>query len=502
MHTETSVTTPIELIGPYAEELLLRRMTAVEGLGRLFKLQLEVLSLSDDLELDQFIGKDLTVRLELSEDSEEPNRYFHGHVSRFSYAGTLGRYSVYNVTLRPWLWFLTRTADCRIFQEMTVPAILMKVFEDSHRFSPDMVDGLDSATYRTWDYCVQYRETDFDFVSRLMEQEGIYYYFRHEFKDGKGAHTLVLADSYAAHELATGYEAVPFLAAPRTDTEEKEAVHEWSVAQQFEPMRYVLRDFDFTNPPMRAAAEALEAWKGDENTYEIYDYPGILTGSEDAEHYAQVRLEELEARQEQIRARSTARGLGAGHLFTLKGHSRSDQNREYLIVSAVHVLGPIEYETVRETVPYRTYSSTLTAIDSRHTYRSPTATPKPVVQGPQTAFVVGPEGHDIWTDKYGRVMVMFHWDRYGKPDEKSSCWIRVAQTWAGKSWGTLFVPRIGQEVIVELLDGDPDRPIITGQVYNEVSRPPYDPSEQGTMTTLKSLSSLGGEGFNEIRFED
>jgi type VI secretion system secreted protein VgrG len=479
----------LEIVGSHSEDLLLRRMTTREKLGRLFRFQLEVLSERDDLPLDEFIGKDLTIRLELPSGRSGEDRYFHGYISRIAHAGTLGRYALYQITLRPWLWFLTRTADCRIFQGKTVPQILTDVFNDSHRFRPDRIEELDAVAYQPREYCVQYAETDFDFVSRLMEHEGIYYYFRHECEDDQGSHTLVLSDSIAGHDSRSGYETVPYRPGPEEDDE---VVTEWLVSREFEPVRYVLRDYDFTNPAGKAAVDALEAVQGVADTYMIYDYPGAFTEREDGERYARVRLEEIEAKREQIRARTTSLGLSAGQLFGLEEHPRADQNREYLIVSSVHDIGPIDYESGGD-APLE-FSSRFTAIDSAQTYRSARRTPKPVMGGPQTAVVVGLPGQNrIYTDEYARIKVRFHWDRWrehpdGSPieDHDRSCWIRVAQTKAGKGFGTLNLPYVGHEVIVDFLEGDPDRPVVLGSLYNEANLPPLRRREASERSRARS----------------
>ena len=236
--------------------------------------------------------------------------------------------------------------------------------------------------------------------------------------------------------------------------------------------------------------------------FEIYDYPGEYVESNDGEEYAKKRIEELQAQYEVVLANSDARGVCTGCTFTLANHPREDQNRQYLITSANFNIKAGEFYSGGQTGGEGFYSCSFTAIDATQPFRSPRITPKPSIPGPQTAMVVGPSGEEIYTDEYGRVKVKFHWDRYSKADENSSCWIRVAQVWAGKNWGAMYIPRIGQEVIIEFLEGDPDQPIITGRVYNDQAKPPYVPKTNPTISTLKSNSSKGGGGFNEIRFED
>jgi type VI secretion system secreted protein VgrG len=406
------------------------------------------------------------------------------------------RFASYRATLVPWLWFLTRTADCRIFQNKDVPTILKEVFRE-HGFT-DFEDQL-SGSYRSWPYCVQYRETDFNFVSRLMEQEGIYYYFKHE----DGLHTMVLADSGSGHQPTPGYEQIPYFPPSEGAQRERDHIFDWHVVQEISPGSYALRDYDFQRPKANLEAKLSDPARHDQAEHEIYDYPGEYTQSGDGDNYIRVRLEELQAQYEQMHAEGNAAGLMAGGQFELVDHPREAWNHEYLIISANHEIVADHYESgggSGEAV----YRGSFTCIDAQKSYRTQRLTPKPVVQGPQTAIVVGPEGEEIWTDEYGRVKVQFHWDRLGKFDADSSCWVRVAQVWAGKGWGAIHIPRIDQEVVIEFLEGDPDHPIITGRVYNGEQMPPYELPANKTQSGVKSRSSKGGgaDNFNEIRFED
>jgi type VI secretion system secreted protein VgrG len=515
-------------------------MTATEQLGRLFECEMELLSERPDIELADLLGGKMTVRVALPEasggnsaaresglsaretrtrvDSTDEERrssretrggagggdagggaggtrYFNGFVTRFSYLGAHGRYHLYQATLGPWLWFLTRVADCRIFQKLTVPQIIERVFDE--RGFTDYRKAL-SGDYRQWEYCVQYRETDFNFVSRLMEQEGIYYYFEHE--DGK--HTLVLADDYGAHAPFAGYAEVPYYPPDNMQLRERDHLYEWKMAKQVQPGGYALTDFDFKAPNKELRKVRSMPKNHVMANFEVYDYPGDYTEATDGDNYVKIRLQELLAQHEVLHGQGNARGLATGYVFNLTNCGRDDQNREYLIVAAQYECTGGAYESTPDLNPDQPFQARITAIDARQPYRAPRITPKPVVRGPQTAIVVGPSGEEIYTDQYGRVKCHFHWDRYGKADQDSSCWIRVAQVWAGKRWGAMYIPRIGHEVIVEFLEGDPDQPIITGRVYNGTSMPPYPLPDYATLSGIKSLSSKGGGGFNEIRFED
>ncbi len=480
---------------PLGEDVLLfHRMAAAEELGRLFHFELDLLSKDPNINFEDLLGQNVTVRLELADNK---TRYFNGFVSRFSMTGTYGGYIAYHAIVSPWLWFLTRTADCRIFQDKTVPDIIKEIFR-GHGFS-DFEEAL-SGSYRSWEYCVQYRETDFNFVSRLMEQEGIYYYFKHD----NGKHSLVLADSISSHEPFSGYEQIPYFPPDRNRHRELESIYDWNISQEVQPGVYTLNDFDFERPKANLQVKSALPRRHALAEMEIYDYPGEYLQTAEGETYARARIEELQARFEQVQGRTNARGLSVGSLFELTGYPRNDQNREFLISSASHNIEVDEYESMPSSGDNEVYSCNFTVLRSDQPFRPARITPKPIIQGPQTAVVVGPAGDEIHTDKYGRVKVRFHWDRESKGDEKSSCWIRVAQLWAGSKWGGIHIPRIGQEVIVEFLEGDPDRPIITGRVYNADNMPPYDLPANATQSGIKSKSSAKGNpnNLNELRFED
>ncbi|MDB5976926.1 MAG: tssI [Nevskia sp.] len=483
----------MELSTPLGQDVLLfYRMDAREELSRLDEFELEMLSEDGAIVLDDILGKNVTVTLETQ---DEGKRYFNGYVTRFSQGGMVGRYYSYSATVRPWLWFLTRTADCRIFQEMTVPDIIKLVFQD-HDIADFEVRLTD--TYAKLVYCVQYRETDFNFVSRLMEQEGIYYYFIH----AVGRHTMVLADGYSAHEPFEGYATLPFNASQRMVRPGFEYISQWQYGREIHPGRFEIDDYDFERPSVDLTQKTTQKRGHALADYEIYDYPGEYLQAGDGLHYVQARIDELHSRFELARAETNARGVAVGHLLKMTDQPREDQNREYLVTAAVHALALNTYETSE--AGGATCRCSFTALSSKQQFRPRRETPKPTVQGPQTAVVVGPAGDEIFTDKYGRVKVQFHWDRYGKKNENSSCWIRPSHPWAGKNWGMVAIPRMGQEVIVDFLEGDPDRPIITGRVYNAEQMPPYALPANMTQSGMLSRSSKTGTGANanELRFED
>jgi type VI secretion system secreted protein VgrG len=483
----------MEIATPLGDDLLFYSMTATEEMSRLFTYDVGLLSPKDDLNLHDMLGQNVTIKLALPDDS---TRYYNGYVTRFTQGGRFGRFTAYHAQVRPWLWFLTRTADCRIFQEMKVPDIIKAVFTDLG--AADYKLEL-TGQYRPWTYCVQYRETDFNFVSRLMEQEGIGYYFKHT--DGKN--TLVLTDSASKHTPATNCEKLPYIGPEQHVRPDFEHVSQWRFGRDAQPALYVHDDYDFERPSVELKTNRPLPDMCKTKDLEVYDYPGLYLQVPDGQAYAAVRMEEMWAQFEAATASTNARALAVGSLLTLENHPREDQNREYLITQASYHLTFNDYESTRDAGD-TAFECRFNAVPSSQPFRPKRVTPKPFVQGPQTAVVVGPAGDEIYTDKYGRVKVQFHWDRRGKKDENSSCWIRVSHPWAGKAFGGISLPRLGQEVIVDFLEGDPDQPIITGRVYNAEQMPPWELPANKTQSGLLSRSSLGGaaSNANAIRFED
>jgi type VI secretion system secreted protein VgrG len=479
------ITTPL---GP--DVLRLRGLQVREEISRLTEIQVDLISERGDIDLDEILGRNVSITLALP---DRGTRYFNGYVTRFAQRGLYGRHYRYVADVRPWLWFLTRTSDCRIFQEMTVPDIVKAVLSDDK--THDVAFELTSA-YRTWTYCVQYRETDFNFVSRLLEHEGIYYYFRHT----SGHNTLVLTDSFSRQRPIPGYETIPYIAPERLVSADIEHVSSWDFAREIQPGAYAHDDYDLARPTMELRTRRAVARARTPAEYEIYDYPGTYVDKQHGDQYAAVRVEELGSQSELCTATTNARGLAVGSLFTLERCFRPDQNREHMVVAATYEMEPGDFESMG-LAGGASYRCTFSAISTAQQYRPRRATPKPVVQGPQTAVVVGPPGEEIHTDQYGRVKVQFHWDRVGKKNENSSCWMRVSQPWAGKGWGAVSTPRIGQEVIVDFLEGDPDQPIVTGRVYNADCQPPFGFPAGAVVSGIKSSTHKGG-GYNELSMDD
>jgi len=336
-------------------------------------------------------------------------------------------------------------------------------------------------------------------VSRLMEEEGIYYYFRHT----KGHDTLVVTDSSSKHEPFSGCEKLPFIAPEKAARPDVDHIVNWDFSREVQPGVYAQDDYDFERPSVEIKTRKVLTRSYTPSDYEMFDYPGRYLQSGDGQQLASVRIDEYGSQFETANALTNARGLSVGCSVNMYGYPRGDQNREYLVLSAEYELEYGEYESVPQPEG-ADYQCSFVAMSTKQQFRPRRLTPKPFVQGPQTAMVVGPGGDEIYTDKYGRVKVQFHWDRYGKQDQNSSCWIRVSSPWAGKAWGGISIPRIGQEVVVDFLEGDPDQPIIIGRVYNAEQMPPYALPGNMTQSGMKTRSSKGGgpDNFNEIRFED
>lgn len=451
----------------------LHRLWGEERLSGLFRYELELDSDDASVDFDAVVGEPGVVTVTYP---GEKKRYFHGIVTRLRQGATDPGVTRYVAELRPWTWLMTQASGCQIFQEMTTPEILEQVFGDLG-FS-DFRNAL-TATYTAREYCVQYRETAFDFVSRLMEEDGIFYFFEHS----ESAHTLVLADDASAHADCPDLSTVRYRLSS-TSANEIDVVSDCVLERNVTTEAYAVDDFSFETPSLDLETKA------GSGTLERYEYPGGFDLKADGDAVAALRLAAHAGEQDLLRGGCFAPSFCAGFNFTMENHPRADANRTYSLRSVEHEL------------TQRQYRNRFLAMPSDVTFRPPLTTPRPVIPGTQTAKVVGKSGEEIWTDKYGRIKVLFHWDRVGVGDEKSSCWIRVAQGWAGKTWGSFFLPRMGQEVVVSFLEGDPDRPLVTGSVYNAEQTVPYALPANQTQSTVKSESSKGGAGFNEIRFED
>jgi type VI secretion system secreted protein VgrG len=487
-----------ELDSPFGPELLLGQLTAQEALSEPFTYTVLCLSTKPDLDFNALLGEHITVRLHQNPEVADTPRHFDGLVEQVSLVGQSGRYFQYLLVARPWFWFLSQTQDCKVFQNQTVLQIIQEVLREHPIAS---IDDRTTTSFTPWVYCVQYRESDFNFLSRLMEQEGIYYYFTHE----AGKHTLVLADSVSASEACPGCTplTVRYQHGGQAAGLGEEACWDLACTQRVQPGAAVIQDYDFTRTQTDLRQTRSQPGKHALGDMEVFDYPGFYDLEADGEQFVRAQMEEYAAVTRQASAHSDARGLATGGLVKLQGSLRDSDNCEYLVTGTQIVVNQTAYESGGQ-VPGVGYSCRFTALDTSVPYRAARKSPKPVVQGPQTAVVVGPSGDEIFTDKYGRVKVQFHWDRYGKKNEKSSCWVRVSSPWAGKSFGFVQVPRINQEVVVDFLEGDPDQPLITGRVYNAEQMPPWELPANMTQSGVLSRSTKGGAygNANALRFED
>lgn len=480
----------IEFISPLGKDVLLvHNFSAIEELGRIYQFELTLRSTVENIDFESLLGQNVTVRLDTAD-----KRYFNGYVTEFSQGENSEGFATYSATITPWLWFLTLTNDCRIFQEQKATDIIQSVFKDNGY--TDFELRL-SNPCREREYTVQYRESDFNFVSRLMEEEGIYYFFEHD----EGSHKLVLCDSSAAHEPIKGESTIAYYPPDATTVRDEDIINYWKHTRRVLPGKIALNDYDFKKSRADIKTEHEDPKPHEKAKEEVYDYPGIYLQGDEGKHYARMRQEELHSAYVTKVGSGTAREFTAGGLYTMMKHPREDQNIEYLITRVVHEVDQDAFGSTQGGGSGFVYQNSFSVIESLTPFRTDSTTIPPKVEGPQNAKIVGPAGEEIYCDEYGRVKVQFPWDRYGKNNENSSCWIRVNQNWAGGSWGHMAIPRIDQEVIVEFYEGDPDRPIITGRVYNDANPVPYGLPAKKTQMTIKSKTHKG-VGFNEMRFDD
>ncbi|MEM9496459.1 MAG: type VI secretion system tip protein TssI/VgrG [Pseudomonadota bacterium] len=467
------------------------RMAGFDAVSTCFNFDLELHTADPDILAADLLGTAVTVRVGLEDDTP---RYFNGIVDTFRFRGLSENWATYHLRLRPALWFLSKRADNRIFQEKTAVDVIEEVLGEHG----DLLYELRlNAGYQKRDYCVQYDETDLDFVQRLMEHEGIYYF--HEFDDGE--HKLVLVDDIATLTPVPDQAEIEFEGDQIVNQDDPQVITRWDRTDSVVTGAYTHTDYDFTKPSADLSALEQAPLGHEKDDKEKYYYPGTYTAHSHGTDLVRVRLEEAQAGAYRIRAVSTARLPWSGARFALTQYPREAENMEYCILRIDYKIQGYGYTSVAD-APDPGFEAVYELQPGDFAYRPPRVTPKSVMKGPQTAVVVGPSGEEIYTDEYSRVKVQFHWDRLGKDDENSSCWIRVSSVWAGSGWGFIQIPRIKEEVIVDFLEGDPDQPIITGRVYNAEQMPPYGLPDNKTQSGWKSNSSKGGGGWNELRFED
>lgn len=511
----------IQITTPLGKDvLLLQGFSGQEAISSLFHFDLDLLAENrQNVSFDSLIGQKVSIQVLLPGDQK---RYFHGILSSFSQGGRDHLFTRYRAEMVPQLWLLTHKVQSRIFQNMTVPDILKKVLE-----------GLDitweiQGTFQPRDYCVQYRESDFQFASRLMEEEGIYYFFKHS----DSSHKMVVANTPQSHPDLPGESRIIY-EETGGGTREEERIYQWEKLQELRSGKYTLWDHCFELPKKHLEAEktileTVQAGKtthklkiGGNDKLEIYDFPGAYAQRfdgvdpgggdrssdlnkifDDNQRTVGIRMQQEGMLSMLISGASNCRHFTSGYKFNLARHFNGDG--QYVLTSCSHVAKHGFDAATGMDASDSHYSNVFTCIPLALPFRPPRVTPRPFVHGSQTAVVVGPAGEDIFTDKYSRIKVQFHWDRQGKNDADSSCWVRVGTPWAGNQWGIVHIPRIGQEVIVDFLEGDPDQPIVVGSVYNAEQMPPYKLPDNKTQSGIKSRSSLqgGSDDFNELRLED
>jgi type VI secretion system secreted protein VgrG len=467
--------------------LVLTRLEASEGLSELFEFRIDALSDNSNINFDKAIG--LNACVALHSFGEKP-RYYNGVVVEAQLVGMSDRRYAYRIVLRPWLWLLSQRANARIFDKLTATDIIKKVFSDAG--FTDFRDGL-TESYPQLEYCVQYRETDLAFVSRLMEENGIYYFFEHT----SDKHTLVLADAKSAHVPVAGVETLPFVPEAGGQRRKAEHVYHWMSERRFRTGKVTLNDYDYLQPGASLLKEAQKPEGYANSSFEAYDYPGRYRDAGEGERLAKVRVEATQALDHRRHAAGEAPSLIPGCTFSLREHPTDDG--DYLVVRCSHSFSTDAYMSGSGTTGEPVYSGHYELQPKDRQYRAPLVTPKPIVHGPQTAKVVGKSGEEIDVDENGRILVQFYWER----DKRQSRRVRVAQVWSGKQWGGQIIPRIDMEVVVEHLEGDPDRPLVIGTVYNADNKYPYDMPDKKNRSGLKSESTKNGTGhFNELYFDD
>ncbi|HYJ90041.1 MAG TPA: type VI secretion system tip protein TssI/VgrG, partial [Pyrinomonadaceae bacterium] len=498
--------------------LLLRKIEAREEISGLFEIKAELLHEEENglkpkvIKPEDILGKSVTIRLTVS---GEENRYYSGIINHFSQGPRTGVFSHYYATIVPHFWLLTRQVQSRIFQDMKVPDILNEVLQGPGLTVLPEIYG----DHKSRNYVVQYRESDFDFACRLMEEEGIYYFFVHE----DGMDKLVIADTPKSHRDTPTKKEFTYYETEIGDELDDNFITRWTTEYQLDSGKITLWDNHFQKPQEKFNAERQSSNNaGGNRELEIYDCPGDYAkrfdGIDKANHErandvvniydernkdAQTRMQAIDALFEVATGNSLCAPFTSGHKFTLKGHPTKELNKQYMLLSVEFVANQSPEIMSNEEVEFP-YSNTFSCMPFSTPFRPLNTANKPVVHGMQTATVVGKPGdEEIYTDKYGRVKVQFHWDRTGQYDPSSSAWLRVAKDIAGKQWGSMFIPRVGQEVLVAFLHGDPDQPIIVGCVYNAEQMPHYELPKFKTLTYIKTRTSPdNGKGFNELRFED
>ncbi len=462
-----------------------------EAISEPFHLDLVIAVEDEALKDGGLLGQGACLTL-LSPDDSEP-RFLHGVVASIRQREYVHRFILYDVEVVPRLWLLQYRITSRIFQDRTTAQIVEEVLLDAGIPADEFHFALRREGHRR-EYCVQYRESDFNFISRLLEEEGLFYFFQHS----QGGHHMVIADDGAAYEPVAPPSELYFRD-PGALVSDTTHIQYFVFGEQLQPTAVSLADYDFTRPQLDLG---VTSERGGGWSLDVYDYPGRYDNAEVGHAFAENRLQAFAARSALGRGESDVHRLCPGYRFRLEDHPGGGFNREYLLTRVRHE--GEQSQALEELAAERpaSYANQFWVVPAESSFRPLLRARKPRIDGVQTAIVTGPEGEEIYCDRFGRVKVRFHWDRSGAADETSSCWVRVSQAMAGTEFGALFTPRVGQEVVVSFIDGDPDRPLITGSVYHGDNLPPYALPEEKTKSALRSRSSPAAEGFNEIRFED
>lgn len=476
------------------EGLLFWKLSGHEAMSEMFELSLTLLGSDARLDRSKLLGQPVTVTIPTQ--NALSSRYFNGKITRVAVSAVelSGiRYAAYQLIVEPDLWPMKRDRNLRIFQGQTVPQIINTLLSEYQVNVEDKLNG----SYRVWDYCVQYQESSFAFISRLMELEGIAYHFRHE----AGKHTMVLTDSATQHQSVSGYETIPYHQTASGGITTEEGIGQWALEDSVTPGIYSLDDYDFRKPNAWLFQARQNPASPSPGSIDVYDWPGRFVDHGHGEFYARIRQERWQVEHQQIQASATAVGIAPGATFTLTNAPFFSDNGEYLTTAADYLFEENSYASggnsdISHQIHFRVIPSSVV-------YRPAQVTDWPRTYGPQTAKVVGPEGESIWTDRYGRIKVKFHWDRHAKGDDTSSCWVRVSSAWAGQGFGGVQIPRVGDEVVIDFINGDPDRPIVTGRVYNEASMPPWDLPGDATRMGFMTRSKDGNQdNASYLFFED
>ena len=485
--TADAVEVSLEVDG-IEEELYVLRVEGHEEISRLYYFEALVAAESEELSLSKAVGSAAVLTVEGASGA----RYLHAMVRSFEQHESGRGHTVYRLELAPRAWRLLQRRDCRIFQNKTTQQIVAAVLRPARVDVSFKLRG----SPKPREYCVQYRESDWAFVSRLLAEEGMFYFFEH----AADKHTLVVADDAQVHPTIAGGETVPFHK-PDAMVPGQEQVSGFHLGEEVTTGKVTLTDYNFETPSTDLAASTSGELDRD---LELYDFPGIYEATGAGRQVAKLRLEEALAGKRRGGGQSTCPRLTAGHVFAMQGHDREGFNNKRMLITAVHHRVEKSGQDMEGGALNAScsYDNTFQCTPREVPYRPPRLVPRPHVRGPQTAVVVGPAKEEIYTDQHGRIKVQFHWDRDGQWTDQSSCWVRVAQTWAGPGFGSLFIPRVGMEVVVDFLEGDPDRPLVTGCVYHAQNVSPQVLPDHKTRSTIRTSSSPGGKGFNEITLED